>query len=91
MISTLAGIKILFNPFSENAHLPIRCNLDPVSNVIDSRDVQAEKHSSPMISTLAGIKILFNPLSENALDRICCNLDPVSNVIDSSDLQAEKH
>jgi hypothetical protein len=44
MISTLAGIKILFNPLSENARVPIRCNLDPVSNVIDSSDVQLQKH-----------------------------------------------
>jgi hypothetical protein len=87
MTSTLAGMKRVFNPLPENAPSPIRGHCNSFSNVIDSSDLQLEKHLSLMTSTLAGIKRLFNPLRENALSPIRCNFDSFSNVTDSSDLQ----
>jgi hypothetical protein len=42
------------------------CNFDPLSNAIDSSDLQSEKHPSLMTSTLAGMKRFFNPVPENA-------------------------
>jgi hypothetical protein len=90
MDSTLAGIKMLFNPVDENPRRPICGHCDSFSNVIDSSDLQLKKHSSLMTSTLAGIKMLFNPLRENAFVPICCNFDPFSNLIDSSNLHSEK-
>jgi hypothetical protein len=91
MTSTLAGMKRLFNPLPENAYASICGHCDSFSNVIDSSDLQPEKHLSLMTSTLAGMKRLFNPLFENAPASIRGQCDSFSNVIDSSDLQSEKH
>jgi hypothetical protein len=85
MTLTLAGIKTLFNPLFENAHDSIRCNFDPFSNVIDSSDLQLEKHSMPITLTLAGIKRLFSPVHENAPRPMCGHCESFSNLIDSSD------
>jgi hypothetical protein len=87
MTSTLAGMKMLFNPHPENAPLPIRGHCNSFSNVIDSSDLQLEKQSLLITATLAGMKMLFNPLPENAPlpNRGHCN--SFSNLIDSSDSQ----
>jgi hypothetical protein len=81
-------MKILFNALEPNALVPIRCNFDPFSNVIDSRDLHPKKHALSMISIFAGMKMLFNALEPNALVPIRCNFDPFSNVIDSRDLHS---
>jgi hypothetical protein len=83
-------MKRFFNPLPENAPVPIRCNFDSFSNVIDSSDLQLEKQESLMTLTLAGMKRLFNSLPENADAPIRGQCDSFSNVIDSSDLQSEK-
>jgi hypothetical protein len=53
MISTRAGMKMLFNRLSENASASIRCNFDSLSNVIDSNDLQEKKLRALMILTFA--------------------------------------
>jgi hypothetical protein len=78
---------MLFNPLHENARVSIRSNFDSFSNVIDSNDLQSEKHPSLMTSTLAGIKMLFNPFPENADDSISRSFDSFSNVTNFSDLK----
>jgi hypothetical protein len=60
------------------------------SNVIDSSDVQFEKHDLPRISTDAGISIVANELSANADSSIRCNFEADSNLIDLIDSQATK-
>jgi hypothetical protein len=84
--TTEDGIKIDFNPLPENANSSIRSNLEPLSNVTDSSDLQSEKLLGPKTTTEDGIKIDFNPLPENADSSIRSSRVPLPNVTDSSEL-----
>jgi hypothetical protein len=87
MTSTLAGIKMLFNPLRKNAPVPIRGHCNSFSNVIDSSDLHQEKHRSLITSTLAGMKILFNPQTENASGSIRHIFESFSNTTNLIDLR----
>jgi hypothetical protein len=72
-------------PLPSNAHLSIRDNLDPNSNVIEESDSHKETHPTPKNSTNTGKMISIKPVSENANASIRDNLEPDSNVIEESD------
>jgi hypothetical protein len=68
-----------------NAHISIRDNLDPVSNVTEEGDFHKEKHSLPKTSTDAGRIISTIPALENAPNAIRNDLDRDSNLTKESD------
>jgi hypothetical protein len=87
MNSTFEGIRIDFNPEERKALFSIRFKLQPFSNITSFRDLQSEKHSSPMNSTVDGIRIDFNPEQVKASFSIRFKLQPLSNITSSRDLQ----
>jgi hypothetical protein len=65
-------------PVSLNAHLSIRDNLDPDSNLTEESDLHLEKHLSLKSSTDLGMKKYFRLLYVNDNDSIRDNFDGFS-------------
>jgi hypothetical protein len=75
-------------PIPQNAHGPIRDNLDLDSNVTEQSDPHPEKHLSPKTSIDAGKMISTKPLPQNELGAIRDNLVTDSNVTEERDLHS---
>jgi hypothetical protein len=73
-----------------NASPSIRDNFDPDSNVIESSDLQEEKHDSQITSTDAGRRIDARQLGLNAHRSIRCNREFGSKMMEMREMHSEK-
>jgi hypothetical protein len=75
----------------QQAAVSMRVNSEFVSNKIDEKALQHEKHDEQRIWTWRGIVIELREEQQNAVVSMRVNSESVSNKIDESDVQFEMH